>query len=122
MPRPTGTESSGIPAGRACPFSPIGGDADDPGAADRTAGSVTVRDAVRKEPQEPAGSDCRGSRIDDDRRADQPDTPLLVAEAGAVRTLTLHRPRAFNAFDSTLKPALLQALVEAAADTTCGRW
>lgn len=48
--------------------------------------------------------------------ADQADAPVLVADAGAVRTLTLNRPRAFNSFDSALKAALLHALIEAAAD------
>jgi len=44
------------------------------------------------------------------------DGPLLIQQDGAVRTLTLHRPAAFNAFDSTLKPAFLEALRRAAAD------
>jgi len=44
------------------------------------------------------------------------DGPLLVQQDGAVRTLTLHRPRAFNAFDSTLKSAFLTALQQAAVD------
>src|SRR6478609_5495359 len=44
------------------------------------------------------------------------DGPLLVRQDGAVRTLILHRPAAFNAFDSSLKAAFLEALREAAAD------
>jgi 2-(1,2-epoxy-1,2-dihydrophenyl)acetyl-CoA isomerase len=44
------------------------------------------------------------------------DGPLLVHDEGAVRTLTLYRPNAFNAFDSTLKPVLLAAVREAASD------
>lgn len=42
--------------------------------------------------------------------------PLLVEDDGAVRTLTLHRPAAFNSFDLALKAATLQALEQAAAD------
>jgi 2-(1,2-epoxy-1,2-dihydrophenyl)acetyl-CoA isomerase len=48
------------------------------------------------------------------RPADAP--PTLVADEGAVRTITLNRPAAFNSFDSALKPALLAALADAAAD------
>lgn len=39
--------------------------------------------------------------------------PLLVADDGAVRTLTLNRPQAFNAFNAELKSALLAALQDA---------
>ncbi len=42
--------------------------------------------------------------------------PLLTADAGAVRTLTLNRPNAFNSFDLALKDTLLYALNDAAAD------
>ncbi len=42
--------------------------------------------------------------------------PLLIADAGGVRTLTLNRPAAFNSFDLELKDALLPALVAAAED------
>ncbi len=41
------------------------------------------------------------------------ETPLLVSDEGAVRTLTLNRPRAFNSFNLELKQALLAALDEA---------
>lgn len=41
--------------------------------------------------------------------------PVVVTDRGAVRTLTLNRPAAFNSFDLALKSALLAAL-EAAAD------
>ena len=41
--------------------------------------------------------------------------PLLVTDRGAVRTLTLNRPTAFNSFDLALKDALLSAL-DGAAD------
>ncbi len=44
------------------------------------------------------------------------DVPVLVADDGAVRTLTLNRPAAFNSFDLTLKGALLAALADATAD------
>ena len=50
------------------------------------------------------------------------DGPLLVRQDGAVRTLTLHRPAAFNAFDSTLKPAFLEALRRPRPTPTCGPW
>ena len=42
--------------------------------------------------------------------------PVLVADAGAVRTLTLNRPAAFNSFNLELKESLLTALADAAAD------
>lgn len=42
--------------------------------------------------------------------------PLVVRNDGAVRTLTLNRPAAFNSFDLALKDATLQALIDAAAD------
>ncbi|NNG34178.1 enoyl-CoA hydratase/isomerase family protein [Nakamurella aerolata] len=45
-----------------------------------------------------------------------PDAPLLVTDDGAVRWLTLNRPAAYNAFDETLKPLLLQAISAAAED------
>lgn len=41
--------------------------------------------------------------------------PLLISDAGGVRTLTLNRPTAFNSFDLALKDALLAALSDAAA-------
>lgn len=41
--------------------------------------------------------------------------PVLVTDRGAVRTVTLNRPTAFNSFDLALKGALLAAL-DAAAD------
>ena len=44
------------------------------------------------------------------------DDPVLVADDGAVRTLTLNRPAAFNSFNLALKTALLATLDEAAAD------
>jgi len=43
------------------------------------------------------------------------DPPVLVTDRGAVRTVTLNRPTAFNSFDLALKAGLLDAL-EAAAD------
>lgn len=42
---------------------------------------------------------------------------VLVADSGAVRTLTLNRPAAFNSFDLNLKQALMTALVDAAAES-----
>jgi 2-(1,2-epoxy-1,2-dihydrophenyl)acetyl-CoA isomerase len=45
-----------------------------------------------------------------------PDDPVTVADDGAVRTLTLNRPAAFNSFNLVLKAALLAALDEAAAE------
>jgi 2-(1,2-epoxy-1,2-dihydrophenyl)acetyl-CoA isomerase len=44
------------------------------------------------------------------------DDPVVVADDGAVRTLTLNRPAAFNSFNLELKMALLAALDEATAD------
>lgn len=43
---------------------------------------------------------------------------LLVDDAGAVRTLTLNRPAAFNSFTLSLKAALLAALADAASTAT----
>ncbi len=48
--------------------------------------------------------------------AEQPGDVLGVADVGAVRTLTLDRPAARNAFDVTLYTALAAALDEARAD------
>jgi 2-(1,2-epoxy-1,2-dihydrophenyl)acetyl-CoA isomerase len=42
--------------------------------------------------------------------------PVLVSDTGAVRTLTLNRPAAFNSFNLDLKAALLTALADAAHD------
>lgn len=44
--------------------------------------------------------------------------PVLVADSGAVRTVTLNRPAAFNSFDLALKSALLAAIADAATDTS----
>ena len=44
------------------------------------------------------------------------DPPILVTDVGAVRTLTLNRPTAFNSFNLDLKSALLAALAHAADD------
>lgn len=44
------------------------------------------------------------------------DTPVLLATHSGVATITLNRPRAFNAFDSTIKPLLLDVLGTVAAD------
>lgn len=44
------------------------------------------------------------------------ESSLLVDDDGAVRRLTLNRPAAYNAFDETLKPLLLQAISDAADD------
>ncbi|MET3803463.1 2-(1,2-epoxy-1,2-dihydrophenyl)acetyl-CoA isomerase [Nakamurella sp. UYEF19] len=44
--------------------------------------------------------------------------PLLISDAGGVRTLTLNRPGAFNSFDLALKDALLTALSAAAASSS----
>ena len=43
------------------------------------------------------------------------DSPLLVADHGAVRTITIHRPERLNALDSATLDAL-QAAADAAAD------
>jgi 2-(1,2-epoxy-1,2-dihydrophenyl)acetyl-CoA isomerase len=42
--------------------------------------------------------------------------PVLVADSAGVRTVTLNRPRSFNAFNLELKSALLAALAAAAAE------
>ncbi len=42
--------------------------------------------------------------------------PVLVSDVGAVRTITLNRPAAFNSFDLAMKAALLDALAAATAD------
>ena len=42
--------------------------------------------------------------------------PVLVADAGGVRTVTLNRPSSFNSFNLALKTALLEALAAAAGD------
>ncbi len=44
------------------------------------------------------------------------DGSVVVADDGAVRTLTLNRPAAFNAFDLEMKQALLAALADTAAE------
>jgi len=41
---------------------------------------------------------------------------VLVSDVGAVRTVTLNRPAAFNSFDLAMKAALLDALAAATAD------
>ena len=43
--------------------------------------------------------------------------PVLVTDTGAVRTLTLNRPAAFNSFNLELKESLLTALADAAAES-----
>lgn len=45
-------------------------------------------------------------------------SPVLVETVGGVRTITLNRPAAFNAFNASLKSALLTALADAADDDT----
>lgn len=45
-----------------------------------------------------------------------PDAPVIVETAGAVRTVTLNRPAAFNAFTMAMKSELLAALRDAGAD------
>lgn len=45
-----------------------------------------------------------------------PEASVLVAVADGVATITLNRPHAFNAFDSALKLALLDALTAVASD------
>ena len=47
---------------------------------------------------------------------------MLVSDAGAVRTVTLNRPAAFNSFDLEMKAALLAALAAPARTRRCGRW
>ena len=42
--------------------------------------------------------------------------PVLLTDAGAVRTVTLNRPGSFNSFDLAMKSALLDALAETSAD------
>lgn len=42
------------------------------------------------------------------------ENPVLIADRGAVRTVTLNRPAAYNSFDLALKEALLAALAGAA--------
>lgn len=44
------------------------------------------------------------------------DSAVLIDTADGVRTVTLHRPAAFNAFDTALKSALLAAVAAAAED------
>ena len=44
------------------------------------------------------------------------DSPLLVADDGAVRTITIHRPERLNALDSATIRALHEAFEAAAAD------
>ena len=46
------------------------------------------------------------------------DPLVLVAQAGAVRTLTLNRPQALNSFTSAMHAELAQALDAAAGDAT----
>ncbi|WP_029135221.1 enoyl-CoA hydratase-related protein [Nakamurella lactea] len=46
----------------------------------------------------------------------EPDSPVLLATDGGVATITLNRPRAYNAFDGTMKPLLLDVLRGVAAD------
>ncbi len=48
---------------------------------------------------------------------DRSTEPILVEDAGAVRTLTLNRPAAFNAFDLSLKARLLDELRGLAGST-----
>ena len=45
-----------------------------------------------------------------------PADPVVVTDDGAVRTITLNRPEAFNSFNLALKSALLAALDDAATD------
>lgn len=47
----------------------------------------------------------------------QPDSPVLVRDEGAVRTITLNRPQALNSFTVAMHEALRQALAQAAADS-----
>jgi len=42
--------------------------------------------------------------------------PVLVTDTGAVRTVTLNRPMAFNSFDLAMKSALLDTLAATSAD------
>ena len=42
--------------------------------------------------------------------------PVLVTDTGAVRTVTLNRPTAFNSFDLAMKSALLDTLAATSAD------
>jgi 2-(1,2-epoxy-1,2-dihydrophenyl)acetyl-CoA isomerase len=44
------------------------------------------------------------------------DAPVLVAQQGAVRTITLNRPKALNSFTGAMHEALAAALEEAARD------
>lgn len=46
------------------------------------------------------------------------DAPVLVTTAAGVRTITLNRPQAYNAFDNAMKSVLLPAVVDAAEDPT----
>ncbi len=45
--------------------------------------------------------------------------PVLVSRDGAVTTIALNRPGRLNAFDATLRSALLDAFSAAAADPAC---
>ncbi|MCZ7629520.1 MAG: hypothetical protein M5U19_10925 [Microthrixaceae bacterium] len=47
---------------------------------------------------------------------------LLTSDSGAVRTLTLNRPEALNAFDQRLWYAFSDALTAAAADDSIRWW
>lgn len=47
-----------------------------------------------------------------------PDEPVLVADVGAVRTITLNRPQARNAISAALDTALTAAFRSAASDDT----
>lgn len=49
-------------------------------------------------------------------KADSPELPVLTTTESAVRTITLNRPGAFNAFNFALKDALLSAIADAADD------
>jgi 2-(1,2-epoxy-1,2-dihydrophenyl)acetyl-CoA isomerase len=46
----------------------------------------------------------------------EPESPVLLTTEAGVGTITLNRPRAFNAFDSTMKPLLLEVLHQVAGD------
>lgn len=48
----------------------------------------------------------------------EPESPVLLTTHAGVATITLNRPRTFNAFDSTMKPLLLDVLGRVSGDDT----